>query len=97
LGFFNKDFSKRSAYDPRTSASEKLLFRQFLSEAGTAKVTPLQFTLSEAGAGSDPRGIKPTGHIDIVKNFLAAINQNRTPLIDGKEGRRSLKAVLDYL
>jgi hypothetical protein len=30
LGFFNKDFSKRSAYDPRTSASEKLLFRQFL-------------------------------------------------------------------
>jgi hypothetical protein len=26
LGFFNKDFSKRSAYDPRTSASEKLLF-----------------------------------------------------------------------
>jgi ABC-2 type transport system ATP-binding protein len=32
LGFFNKDFSKRSAYDPRTSASEKLLFRQFLKE-----------------------------------------------------------------
>jgi hypothetical protein len=30
LGFFNKDFSKRSAYDPRTSASEKLLFRRFL-------------------------------------------------------------------
>jgi hypothetical protein len=30
LGFFNKDFSKRSVYDPRTSASKKLLFRQFL-------------------------------------------------------------------
>jgi hypothetical protein len=27
----NQDFSKRSAYDPRTSKSEKLLFRQFLT------------------------------------------------------------------
>jgi hypothetical protein len=34
LGFFNKDFSKRSAYDPRTSVSETLLFRRALVEKG---------------------------------------------------------------
>jgi UDP-N-acetyl-2-amino-2-deoxyglucuronate dehydrogenase len=66
-----------------------------LSEPDKAKVTPLQTASGEAGSGSDPRGIKATGHIEIVKDFLLAVREHREPLIDGKEGRRSLKAALD--
>ncbi len=66
-----------------------------LSEPESAKVTSLQAASGEAGSGSDPRGIKATGHIEIVKDFLAAIREQRAPLIDGNEGRRSLKVVLD--
>jgi len=47
-----------------------------------------------AGAGGDPRGIAPTGHIAIVRDFIHALRQDRAPLVDGAEGRRSLAAVL---
>jgi UDP-N-acetyl-2-amino-2-deoxyglucuronate dehydrogenase len=48
----------------------------------------------EAGAGADPRGIKPTGHIAIVQDFLHAVREDRQPLVSGAEGRRSLATVL---
>jgi UDP-N-acetyl-2-amino-2-deoxyglucuronate dehydrogenase len=49
---------------------------------------------SDAGAGGDPRGIKPTGHIAIVRDFVQAVREGRAPEIDGAEGRRSLDTVL---
>jgi UDP-N-acetyl-2-amino-2-deoxyglucuronate dehydrogenase len=51
-------------------------------------------TPAVAGAGSDPRGISPSGHIAIVRNFIDAVREQRSPEIDGAEGRRSLAAVL---
>ncbi len=48
----------------------------------------------DAGAGSDPGGIKATGHILLIKNFIDVLRGNAQPLIDGREGRRSLAAVL---
>jgi predicted dehydrogenase len=47
-----------------------------------------------AGSGGDPRGIAPTGHIGILRNFIAAIREGTPLLVDGLEGRRSLAAVL---
>jgi predicted dehydrogenase len=48
----------------------------------------------DAGAGADPRGIAPTGHIAIVRDFIEALGLGRSPRIDGDQGRRSLAAVL---
>ncbi len=48
----------------------------------------------DAGAGSDPRGVTGTGHIHLVKNFMDSIRNDAPLLIDGREGRRSLAAVL---
>lgn len=47
-----------------------------------------------AGAGGDPRGIAPTGHIAIVGDIIRALRTHRSPQIDGVEGRRGLAAVL---
>jgi UDP-N-acetyl-2-amino-2-deoxyglucuronate dehydrogenase len=47
-----------------------------------------------AGAGGDPRGIAPTGHIRMLRDFIGAVREGRPPLVDGAEGRRSLAAVL---
>jgi predicted dehydrogenase len=47
-----------------------------------------------AGAGGDPRGIAASGHTAIVRDFIDALRHNRPPLVDGREGIRSLAAVL---
>ena len=47
-----------------------------------------------AGSGGDPRGIAPTGHINILSDFVASLQEDRPLEIDGAEGRRSLAAVL---
>jgi UDP-N-acetyl-2-amino-2-deoxyglucuronate dehydrogenase len=49
---------------------------------------------TDAGAGGDPRGISPTGHIAIFRDFIHALRENRAPQVDGVEGRRSLATVL---
>lgn len=60
-----------------------------------AKVQPIvSEEVAEAGAASDPRGIKATGHINIFQDFIQAIREDREPAIGGAEGRRSLAAVL---
>ena len=67
-----------------------------LVDAATAKVTPVDIVQdASAGSGGDPRGIKATGHINIMADLAAAIKENRAPKIDGYEGRRSLKTILD--
>ena len=48
---------------------------------------------SGAGSGGDPRGIALEGHIGILRDFVEAIRDGRPPLVDGREGRRSLAAV----
>jgi predicted dehydrogenase len=49
---------------------------------------------ADAGAGGDPRGIAPSGHIAIVRDFVHALRAGRSPQIDGTEGRRSVATVL---
>jgi UDP-N-acetyl-2-amino-2-deoxyglucuronate dehydrogenase len=56
-----------------------------------ANSTPAQ--PSSAGAGADPRGISIAGHVALVSDFIHALREERPPLVDGKEGRRSLATV----
>jgi len=46
----------------------------------------------KAGA-SDPRGISHLGHRDQLADFVEAIEQNRTPVVDGREGRKSVEII----
>jgi predicted dehydrogenase len=42
---------------------------------------------------SDPRGISHVGHRDQLSDFLQAIDEGRAPLVDGREGRRSVEVI----
>jgi predicted dehydrogenase len=46
----------------------------------------------KAGA-SDPRGITHVGHRDQLSDFVRSIEQRRAPLVDGKEGRKSVEII----
>ena len=46
----------------------------------------------KAGA-SDPRGITHVGHRDQLADFLQAIDEGRDPLVDGREGRKSVEII----
>ncbi len=46
----------------------------------------------KAGA-SDPRGITHIGHRDQLVDFLQAIDESREPLVDGREGRKSVEII----
>jgi len=48
---------------------------------------------TSAGAGADPRGISTAGHAALVSDFIHALREDRPPLVDGVEGRRSLAIV----
>jgi len=46
----------------------------------------------KAGA-SDPRGITHIGHRDQLADFLRAIDTHSAPLVDGREGRKSVEII----
>ncbi len=46
----------------------------------------------KAGA-SDPRGITHVGHRDQLIDFLEAIDSGRDPVVDGREGRKSVEII----
>jgi UDP-N-acetyl-2-amino-2-deoxyglucuronate dehydrogenase len=46
----------------------------------------------KAGA-SDPRGITHIGHRDQLIDFLRAIDEGHDPLVDGREGRKSVEII----
>ncbi len=46
----------------------------------------------KAGA-SDPRGITHIGHRDQLVDFLQAIDEGRPPVVDGREGRKSVEII----
>lgn len=65
-----------------------------LVEPTDATVPPPDVGLPvSAGAGADPRGIAPTGHIAVFGDFIQALRSNLPPQIDGKQGRRSLATI----
>lgn len=70
------------------------IIRWTLADPAKAKVEPSISTGSGgAGSGGDPGAIALTGHIGIIRDFVDAIRENRPPLVDGLEGRRSLSLI----
>jgi len=66
-----------------------------LADPAKGTVEPPEISIpANAGAAGDPRGIRPTGHIAIFRDFIQALRANRPPQIGGAEGRRSLATVL---
>ena len=49
---------------------------------------------ADAGAAAKPSGIKMDNHQRVIADFVAAVREDRPPLVTGQEGRRSLAAVL---
>lgn len=49
---------------------------------------------AKPGAGGSAGGIQADGHVAIVRDFTEAIRMGRAPLVDGREGLRSLEVVL---
>ena len=60
----------------------------------TVEPWPVATEQVDAGMAGDPRGISTSGHIAILKDFIAGIRRGEDPVIDGAEGRRSLAAIL---
>jgi predicted dehydrogenase len=71
------------------------VMRWSLADPAQAAVpTQVSSKTADPGAGGDPRGIAASGHIALVRDFIAALRDNRPPLVDGREGMRSLATVL---
>ncbi len=47
----------------------------------------------DTGGGSDPRGITHEGHRAQLEDFLNAIETNKEPQVDGREGRKSIEII----
>lgn len=47
-----------------------------------------------SGGASDPKAISFVGHQKQFEEFLKALDENRTPAIDGYEGRKSVELIL---
>lgn len=69
--------------------------RWVVSDVAKARVAPLPAGAAvDAGAGGDPRGISVAGHAAFFRDFIHALHEDRPPLVDGAEGRRSVAAVM---
>ncbi len=47
-----------------------------------------------SGGAADPKAISFKGHQDQLRDFVSAIRDDRPPLVDGIEGRRSVEIIL---
>lgn len=61
-----------------------------------ASIPPFEaVSKADTGAAADPRGITADAHAYLMKDFIASIRNNTSPIIDGREGKRSLSVVND--
>ncbi len=71
------------------------LRRWDLADPACAKVAPeAPGCAARAGAGADPKAIGHAGHAALIANFIDALEGGAPLAADGREGRRSLAAVL---
>ena len=72
------------------------VLRWGLADESKATVAPWPVATEQVdpGMAGDPRGISTSGHIAILKDFIAGIRRGEDPVIDGAEGRRSLATIL---
>ena len=75
---------------------DNLLMWNFLKEDESDPQIEEQFAPKEglSGGASDPKAISFEGHRRQFQDFIEAIKENRKPLIDGNEGRKSVEIIL---
>ncbi len=75
---------------------DAITFWQFARETRRDRRIREQFAATAAakGGASDPRGITHHGHLAQLKDFVRAIDRGTAPLIDGREGRKSVEIIL---
>ncbi|MFO7906872.1 MAG: Gfo/Idh/MocA family protein [Planctomycetota bacterium] len=64
------------------------------TEADQALLKRMAGKTETGGGAADPAAIGHHGHAEQFKDVLNAINNNTRPLIDGREGRRSVEIIL---
>jgi predicted dehydrogenase len=70
------------------------LLRWDVADAAHASVAPPAVGhAATAGAGGDARGISTDGHAAIMRDFMQALREGKSPACNGREGRRSLAAI----
>ncbi len=57
-----------------------------------ARSSPPRTTIG--GGAADPKAISHAGHRDQLRDFLHAIDTGGAPLVDGREGRKSVELIL---
>jgi predicted dehydrogenase len=67
-------------FNPLTAADKAIRLR-FAQKSGAS------------GGASDPAAISHRGHMLQLSDFVQAIRDNRPPLVDGREGRKSVSAI----
>ncbi|MDP4284159.1 MAG: Gfo/Idh/MocA family oxidoreductase [Bacteroidota bacterium] len=68
-------------------------FEQERKEDENIRNTMQQGTISHGGGASNPADISFVGHQKQIEDFIHAIETNGTPLVDGKEGRKSVEII----
>jgi UDP-N-acetyl-2-amino-2-deoxyglucuronate dehydrogenase len=71
----------RWEFTPETSEDRRIIER-FAKKSGVS------------GGSSNPAAISHVGHARQLTDFVGAIEENRPPLVDGREGRRAVEIVL---
>lgn len=64
------------------------------SRSDAAILKGMQESRSTGGGAADPAAIGHHGHALQFRDFVSAITQDRTPIVDGHEGRRSVEIVV---
>src|SRR5438132_9253358 len=67
-------------FDPPTPDDERVKAR-FAQKVGAS------------GGASDPAAISHRGHMLQLRDFVAAIRENRVPKVDGREGRKAVATI----
>jgi len=68
-------------------------FEQESNEDENIRNTMQQGAISHGGGVSNPADISFVGHQKQIEDFIHAIETNGTPLVDGKEGRKSVEII----
>lgn len=75
---------------------DDVLLWKFEPELDSDETVREQFRQRIGGGGgaSDPKAISYAGHREQLRDFVASIHENRAPLVDGREGRKSVEIIL---
>ncbi|MCR8633422.1 Gfo/Idh/MocA family protein [Paenibacillus radicis (ex Xue et al. 2023)] len=78
---------------------DELVFRNVKSESGEDGSNASHSSVSKSNRGNgttaaDPTAIEGAGHIKQMNDMIAAIEENREPIINGEEGYKPLEIIL---